>query len=89
MKSTTTNQFHKLFAKLPEQTQRQARVAYKLFRQNPYHPSLHFKQVHPSQPVYSIRISRGYRAVGDREGNEITWFWIGSHSDYDKLIRQL
>lgn len=88
MKSFTTDQFHKLFARLPEQIKDQAREAYKQFRQNPYHPSLHFKQVHPSQPIYSIRITRGYRAVGEKEGDEITWFWIGSHSDYDKLISQ-
>lgn len=88
MKSTTTTQFHKLFARLPEQVQRQAREAYKQFKQNPYHPSLHFKQVHPSQPIYSIRVSLDYRAVGDKEGDEITWFWIGTHSDYDKLISQ-
>lgn len=86
MKSFTTDQFHKLFDRLPEQIRDQAREAYKQFRQNPYHPSLHFKQVHPSQPIYSIRITRGYRAVGEKEGDEITWFWIGSHSDYDKLI---
>lgn len=89
MKSTTTSQFHKFFARLPEQIQRQAREAYKLFKQNPYHPSLHFKQVHSSQPIYSIRISLDYRAIGEKEGDEITWFWIGSHSDYDKLISQL
>jgi hypothetical protein len=89
VKSFTTEQFHKLFARLPEQIKDQAREAYKQFRQNPYHPNLRFKQVHPSQPIYSIRISRGYRAVGEKEGDEITWFWIGSHFDYDKLIGQL
>lgn len=88
MKSTTTTQFHKLFARLPEQAQKQAREAYRQFKQNPYHPSLHFKQVHPSQPIYSIRVSLDYRAVGEKEGDEITWFWIGTHSDYDKLISQ-
>jgi hypothetical protein len=88
MKSTTTTQFHKLFARLPEQAQRQAREAYRQFKQNPYHPSLHFKQVHSSQPIYSIRVNLDYRAVGEKEGDEITWFWIGTHSDYDKLISQ-
>lgn len=89
MKSTTTAQFHKLFARLPVDVRQQARAAYKLFQQNPYHPSLHFKQVHSSEPIYSVRISRGYRAVGDRAGDEITWFWIGSHTDYDKLLAHL
>lgn len=41
----------------------------------------------PLRPlIYSIRIGQGYRALGERAGNEITWYWIGSHSEYDKLI---
>ena len=29
-----------------------------------------------------------YRAVGVREGNEMIWFWIGTHADYDRLLSQ-
>jgi hypothetical protein len=65
---------------------RQARVAYRLFRENPQHPSLHFRQVHPTRPIYSARISRSYRALGVREGATVVWFWIGSHDDYERLI---
>ncbi len=89
MKSHTTDHFHDLFERLPEQVQNQAREAYKLFVQNPYHPSLHFKKISQTRPIYSVRVSRGYRALGVREGDEITWFWIGSHADYDKLIDRL
>ena len=38
---------------------------------NPYHPGLQFKQVHETQPIYSARISRDYRAVGVKDDNEI------------------
>jgi mRNA-degrading endonuclease RelE of RelBE toxin-antitoxin system len=86
MKSHTTERFRKAFERLPEQVRRQAREAYKLFAQNPYHPSLHFKQVHPTRSIYSVRISIEYRALGVQEEGEIIWFWIGSHADYDKLI---
>ncbi len=85
MKSKRTKQFKKLFAQLPSHAQEQAREAYKLFKQNPYHPSLHFKRIDPQEPIYSARISRSYRAVGRMEGNNITWYWIGSHADYDYL----
>ena len=61
-------------------------MAYRLFRQNPHHPSLRFKQVHPVEPIFSVRINRNYRAVGIREGDQIIWFWIGAHAGYDKLI---
>ena len=51
-------------------------------------PALQFKQIHPTEPIYSVRINRDYRAVGVKSDREIIWFWIGSHSDYDKLIAQ-
>jgi hypothetical protein len=89
MNSRTTERFRKAFGELPSQVQRQAREAYKLFKQNPYHPSLRFKQIHPTKPIYSVRASLGYRALGVREHEDIIWFWIGSHSDYDKLISRL
>lgn len=89
MKSTTTSQFHKLFARLPKNVKRQAREAYKLFMQDPAHPGLHFKAVHPTRPIYSIRVSRNYRALGEREADEITWLWIGGHDDYEKLLKRL
>jgi hypothetical protein len=86
--SHTTAQFRKLFASLPTEVQRQARRAYRIFRQNPNHPSLRFKPVHPTQPIYSVRISQDYRAVGILEGDDIVWYWIGSHGDYDHLLAQ-
>jgi len=69
--------------------QERARAAYRLFQQEPSHPSLRFKVVHSSRPIYSVRIGLGYRALGVRDGDEIVWFWIGSHADYDRLLRVL
>jgi len=86
--SHTTERFRKAFRKLPKSVQRQAKEAYKLFSKNPYHPSLRFKQIHSQKPIYSVRVGLGYRAVGVRDGEEIVWFWIGSHADYDKLIAE-
>ena len=86
MISHTTQRFRKEFKDLPKSVQRQAKDAYKLFKQNPSHPSLRFKQVHPAKPIYSVRISLDYRALATRDGEEIIWFWIGSHADYDRLI---
>ena len=89
MKSHTTKRFRQAFAELPQPIQRQARQAYKLFEQNPSHPGLRFKPVHLTKPIYSARAGLGYRALGVREADEIIWFWIGSHADYDKLISRL
>ena len=74
MNSRTTERFRRAFAGLPQQVQRQARDAYRLFQNNPQHLSLWFKPVNPRRPIYSVRISRDYRALGIREGNAIIWF---------------
>ena len=77
-----------MFSELPAEVQRQARRAYRVFTQNPNHPSLRFKPVHPTRPIYSARISVDYRVVGVLEKDEIVWYWIGSHADYDSLLSQ-
>jgi hypothetical protein len=89
MRSRTTERFRRAFEHLPEQVQRQARKTYKLFVQDPHHPSIRFKRVHPNRPIYSVRVSLEYRALGVREEDEVIWFWIGSHADYDRLVSRL
>lgn len=86
MKSRLTRRFRRAFAELPDEVKERARDAYRLFRDNPDHPSLRFKRVHPTDPIYSVRIGLGYRAVGAMEGDTIYWYWIGGHADYDRLI---
>jgi len=87
--SKTTDRFRKAYAQLPEHVRRRAREAYRLFRDNPEHPSLRFKQVHATRPIYSARVGLGYRALALRDGDVVVWFWIGTHADYDQLIRSL
>ena len=89
MTSHTTKRFRAMFGLLPQAIKRQAKEAYRLFKQDPHYPSLRFKSVHPSKPIYSVRISQNYRAVGIRDGDEIIWFWVGSHADYDDLLSRL
>ena len=82
--------FRKTFRALPKGIQRQAKNAYKVWKKNPFEISLNFKQVHGSKPVYSVRVTLDWRALGVREPkNTVTWFWIGSHEEYNKLIKQL
>lgn len=88
MHSYLTDDFFDSYRLLPVTVRQQARKAYRLWRQNPQHPGLHFKPVHPVEPLYSVRVGRSWRALGLLEGDGIYWFWIGSHSDYDKLLSQ-
>jgi mRNA-degrading endonuclease RelE of RelBE toxin-antitoxin system len=86
VKSRITSNFRRCFAELPPNTQRQAREAYRKFTENPHHPGLHLKKVHAVDPIYSVRISRDYRALGVQSADEIVWFWIGSHADYERIL---
>jgi hypothetical protein len=63
-----------------------ARKNYRLWQADASHPSLQFKRVGKKESIYSVRVGIGWRALGLVEGNTITWFWIGSHAEYDRLI---
>ena len=88
MKAQTTIQFRKQFSLLPKQIQEQTRKAYRQFQNDPSHPSLRFKKIHPQLPIYSARINKDYRVVGQLEQDTVIWFWIGSHTEYDLLLNQ-
>ena len=74
------------FARLPDEVREQARRAYRLWRVNPSHSGLRFKPIRGHVGLYSVRVGRGWRALGRLEGDTVTWFWIGSHAEYDGLI---
>ncbi|WIG60022.1 MAG: hypothetical protein OJF49_002770 [Ktedonobacterales bacterium] len=88
--SQRTKRFRTLFDALPKRAQRQARADYQLFKQNPRHPSLQFKPIGKRDPsIYSARAGEHYRAIGILDGDTVTWFWIGTHEDYNKLAPRL
>lgn len=89
MTSRTTERFRKAFGALPEHVQQRARAAYALFLQDPQHPSLRLKQVHTTRPIFSVRVGLGYRALAVREDATYIWFWIGTHAEYDRMLREL
>ncbi len=89
MYSVTTERFRKALEKLPFKVRSNAKRAYELWKIDPYHYSLNFKQVHFTKPIYSVRIGLSYRALGVKDDETIIWFWIGSHEDYNNLIQNI
>jgi hypothetical protein len=87
--SYTTARFREALNQLPDGIRQNAREAYRIWRQDSHHPSLHFKRIHTVKPIYSVRIALGWRAVGVLRGDDMVWYWIGSHADYDRLISRL
>jgi mRNA-degrading endonuclease RelE of RelBE toxin-antitoxin system len=81
--------FRRDFARLPRDIQQRARTAYRRFLADPTHPSLQFKRLHTRLPLWSVRVTDSYRAVGVRDGEEIVWFFIGTHAEYDRLLASL
>ena len=53
MKSQATSKFWKLYGRLPRSVQQRARKSYQMWKENPRHPSLHFKRVDDEEPIYS------------------------------------
>lgn len=75
-----------MYAELPDHVRLRAKRAYRLFRLNPAHPGLNFKKIDAENNIYSARVGIGYRALGQLEGEDIVWFWIGPHSEYDRML---
>lgn len=88
MRSKTLPSFWKAYERLSKDVKGQARKSYEIWRKNPFHPSLHFKCVNHEENVWSLRVSRGYRALCLFEDDLVVWFWIGSHDEYEKFIRK-
>jgi len=89
VQSHTTAAFRTLLAAAPATIQAKAQSAYRLWAGNPAHPSLRFKKVHDTLPVYAVRIDLDWRAVGVLKEGVMVWFWIGPHSEYEKLLTKL
>jgi hypothetical protein len=75
--------FWRAYERLPPNVRALADKNYELLKQNPQHPSLHFKQI---GRFWSVRVGAHYRALGVDVEDGVLWFWIGSHTDYDRMI---
>ncbi|MGH7164168.1 MAG: hypothetical protein ACREIS_01430 [Nitrospiraceae bacterium] len=84
MKSQTLPSFWDTHRHPPDPVKQSAKKAYLIWRESPFHPSLHFKCINQEERIWSVRITLGYRALGIMEADTITWFWIGSHADYER-----
>jgi hypothetical protein len=68
---------------LPADVQALADSKFALFEKDPFHPSLAFRQ---KGEVWTANVGRSYRAIAYKKGNDLHWFWIGSHESYNKLL---
>ncbi len=78
-----SSSFWSSYETLPPAVKRVADRNYETLKTNPKHPSLHFKKINH---YWSVRVGIHYRALAVEIEDDLLWFWIGSHSEYDKLI---
>ncbi|MYB93309.1 hypothetical protein F4054_00470 [Candidatus Poribacteria bacterium] len=83
MEHILDDDFWDAYAELPPNVQRRVPQKFQLLRQNARHPSLRFKKV---GDLWAIRVSRGYRALARQEEGDFIWFWVGTHSEYERRI---
>ena len=81
----TTSRFWACLANLSEDVQSVARKNYALLKDNPQHPSLHFKKV--GTFFWSARVGLAHRALAVEDEDGFIWVWIGTHDEYQRMIR--
>ena len=84
MKHRATADFWERYHDLPEPVRKLADKNFALLRDNPRHPSLQFKKI---GELWSARVGLGHRVLAIEESGGFSWVWIGSHAEYDRLLR--
>lgn len=79
-----TKRFWSCLNALPKQVQKIAEKNFKLLKENPRHPSLHFKTI---GKLWSARVGLNHRALAVKTDDDFIWVWIGTHEEYERLIQ--
>lgn len=85
MRSSTTASFRKRLCELRPEVRALARKNFRLWLQDPRHPSIQFKKV---GGFWFARVGLDYRALAKMSGETTKWFWIGAHAEYERLISE-
>jgi len=83
LKHFASPDFWACYQQLPAVVQELADRSFELLKVDTLHPSLHFKRIGKYR---SVRVGLHYRALAVEVPEGLLWIWIGSHSDYDKLL---
>ena len=75
--------FWRAYGLLTAEVQQLADANFALLKQDPHHPSLHFKK---AGRFWSVRVGIHFRAVAVERGSDLVWFWIGRHDEYESIL---
>jgi hypothetical protein len=83
LKHLASPRFWKAYRSLPKPVRELADKNFALLKANPRHPALRLKKI---GELRSARVGLFHRALAVEVPEGLLWFWIGSHSEYDKLV---
>jgi hypothetical protein len=83
MKHFADPDFWAAYERLPRAVRALADKNFDLLKRDPWHPSLHLKKI---GRFWSVRVGLHHCALAVEVEGSLSWFWIGSHSDYDKFM---
>ena len=83
MNHRTSARFWRCYRGLPKEIRDLADRNYANLKADPSHGSLHFKKI---GELWSARVGLHYRALATESGDDLVWFWLGPHAEYDKLV---
>ena len=79
-----TTRFWQCFRQLPSSVQAISKKNFELLKANQSHPSLHFKKI---GKLWSVRAGLNYRALAVEDGKDFIWVWIGTHDEYQRMLK--
>lgn len=85
MRHLATARFWRCYHALPQTVRELADRSFAQLRADPAHRALHFKKIGEFR---SARVGLYYRALARDVDQDLAWFWIGTHAEYDKLLSQ-
>ncbi len=84
MRHFASPEFWAAYRRLPDSVRALADKNFALLKNDPDHPSLRLKKV---GRYFSARVGLRYRALAISVEGGLLWFWIGTHADYDALLK--
>jgi hypothetical protein len=77
--------FWRSYRQLSKTVQKLADKNFQLLKADPYHPSIHLKTV---GKYWSARVGAQHRALAIEVDQDLIWFWIGTHAEYNAIIKR-
>lgn len=88
MRYRRSPKFRKAYESLPADIKQKVRKAFKLFREDPRHPSLYTKKMKGLENTWEGRIDIHYRFIFEYGDDEVIFLNIGPHDVIDEEARK-